>query len=110
MVSGADDQTHLSPGCPSLGRGGKTIFSSSKKKEKAVASSKDGFDYLTCSQKEPEDRILRYASHHTKVPWYILGHKCTLDVLSQGVFFLSLYGTPLCSLPCPRQRTSLLPC
>lgn len=68
MVSEKDVQTHPTSGRPSLSQRGKITISSpldnpsTKKKEKVVTSSRSGFDYLTCSQKELGDKILRYVS------------------------------------------------
>lgn len=76
-------------GRPTTGHGVKTLVSPplnsltpSQKKEKAIASSKRSFDYLTCSWRELEDRILGYTSHPAEVPREILSHECTLDEFS----------------------------
>lgn len=98
MVSETNDQTHVTPNRPSSGRGGKTVTSPpidnlvlSKKKEKVVISSKDGFDYLTCSRRELEDRILDILLILRKFLGKILSHKLlSMLCLLEGISLISV--------------------
>lgn len=65
-----------------------------KEKEKLIILCKSGFDYITCSQKKLEDRILKYTPRPFEVSWEALGHECSLGDFSLRSYLSYLSVNP----------------